>query len=307
MENPTLVVLTDRNDLDDQLFGTFARCQRSAAPDARAGRETATDLRELLQVASGGVVFTTIQKFLPEEKGDTLPAALRPAQHRRHRRRGPPQPVRLHRRLRPAPARRAAERLVHRLHRHADRADRQEHPGRLRRLHQHLRHPAGGRGRGDRADLLREPAGQAGAERGGAARRSTPSSRRSPRARRSSARRSSRRKWARAGGARRRRERLELVAAGPRRALRAAAGGDGRQGDDRLHEPAHLRRPLRRRSSRSARTGTSDDDEQGRDQGRHDRLGRPTRSAWQPHIRNKAAPRGAGQALQGRRTTRSSS
>ena len=38
MENPTLVVLTDRNDLDDQLFGTFARCQRPAAPDAGAGR-----------------------------------------------------------------------------------------------------------------------------------------------------------------------------------------------------------------------------------------------------------------------------
>ena len=39
MENPTLVVLTDRNDLDDQLFGTFSRCQRAAAPDAGAGRE----------------------------------------------------------------------------------------------------------------------------------------------------------------------------------------------------------------------------------------------------------------------------
>ncbi len=72
MENPTIVVLTDRNDLDDQLFGTFARCQRAAAPAAGAGRDRA-DLRELLTVAAGGVVFTTIQKFFPEEKGDRHP------------------------------------------------------------------------------------------------------------------------------------------------------------------------------------------------------------------------------------------
>ena len=71
MENPTLVVLTDRNDLDDQLFGQFQRCQNSAA-DARAGADRRA-LRELLPVASGGVVFTTIQKFLPE-KGEKMPA-----------------------------------------------------------------------------------------------------------------------------------------------------------------------------------------------------------------------------------------
>ena len=58
MENPTIVVLTDRNDLDDQLFTTFSRCR---------------DLRGKLSVESGGVVFTTIQKFFPEEKGDTHP------------------------------------------------------------------------------------------------------------------------------------------------------------------------------------------------------------------------------------------
>jgi type I restriction enzyme R subunit len=72
MANPTLVVLTDRNDLDDQLFGTFARChellrQRPVQAESRA------DLRRLLAVASGGVVFTTIQKFFPETKGDTFP------------------------------------------------------------------------------------------------------------------------------------------------------------------------------------------------------------------------------------------
>ncbi len=129
-------------------------------------------------------------EVLPRGEGRPPPGALRPAQHRRHRRRGAPQPVRLHRRLRPAHARRAAERLVHRLHRHADRADRREHPRRLRRLHQRLRHPARGRGRRHGADLLREPARQARAERVRAAAASTPSSRRRPRARRSSARRS---------------------------------------------------------------------------------------------------------------------
>ncbi|MGB2753532.1 MAG: type I restriction endonuclease subunit R [Phycisphaerae bacterium] len=72
MENPTLVVLTDRNDLDDQLFGTFSRSsellrQRPVQAESRA------HLRELLNVASGGIVFTTIQKFFPEEKGDHHP------------------------------------------------------------------------------------------------------------------------------------------------------------------------------------------------------------------------------------------
>ncbi len=72
MENPTVVVITDRNDLDDQLFGTFARCRDLLRqPPVRA--ENRTDLREKLRVASGGVVFTTIQKFFPEEKGDRHP------------------------------------------------------------------------------------------------------------------------------------------------------------------------------------------------------------------------------------------
>ncbi|MGH6628087.1 MAG: type I restriction endonuclease subunit R [Burkholderiaceae bacterium] len=72
MQNPTLVVLTDRNDLDDQLFGQFQRCHDilGQTPVQAANREK---LRELLAVASGGVVFTTIQKFLPE-KGEKMPA-----------------------------------------------------------------------------------------------------------------------------------------------------------------------------------------------------------------------------------------
>ena len=70
MENPTVVVLTDRNDLDDQLFGTFSRCQELLRqPPVQA--ESRADLRSKLSVNAGGVVFTTIQKFFPEEMGDT--------------------------------------------------------------------------------------------------------------------------------------------------------------------------------------------------------------------------------------------
>ena len=72
MENPTIVVLTDRNDLDDQLFSTFSRCQDLLRqPPTQA--ENRADLRSKLSVNAGGVVFTTVQKFFPEKKGDTHP------------------------------------------------------------------------------------------------------------------------------------------------------------------------------------------------------------------------------------------
>ncbi|VVB81470.1 Uncharacterised protein [uncultured archaeon] len=72
LDNPTIVVLNDRNDLDDQLFGTFGKSvellrQTPVHADTRA------DLKKMLKVASGGIVFTTIQKFLPEEKGAVHP------------------------------------------------------------------------------------------------------------------------------------------------------------------------------------------------------------------------------------------
>jgi type I restriction enzyme, R subunit len=72
MSNPTLVVLTDRNDLDDQLFGTFSSCKGllRQSPEQAASRD---HLQELLHVSSGGVIFTTIQKFLPESKGGKYP------------------------------------------------------------------------------------------------------------------------------------------------------------------------------------------------------------------------------------------
>lgn len=72
MENPTLVVLTDRNDLDDQLFGTFARCKELLRQEPVQAASRA-DLRSKLEVAAGGVVFTTIQKFFPAEGDDTHP------------------------------------------------------------------------------------------------------------------------------------------------------------------------------------------------------------------------------------------
>ncbi|MBK6617169.1 MAG: type I restriction endonuclease subunit R [Nitrosomonas sp.] len=66
LNNPTILVITDRNDLDDQLFDTFAACKQLLRQEPRQV-ENRQQLKELLRVASGGVIFTTIQKFQPEE------------------------------------------------------------------------------------------------------------------------------------------------------------------------------------------------------------------------------------------------
>ena len=76
MENPTLVILTDRNDLDEQLYDTFTNCQQLLRQEPQKA-ESRKDLRQLLKVASGGIVFTTIQKFMPMlddilSNGDTV-------------------------------------------------------------------------------------------------------------------------------------------------------------------------------------------------------------------------------------------
>jgi type I restriction enzyme R subunit len=73
MENPTVVVLTDRNDLDDQLFGQFDRCYEIVGQQPKQA-DSRDQLRDLLKVGSGGVVFTTIQKFMPQEKGERMHA-----------------------------------------------------------------------------------------------------------------------------------------------------------------------------------------------------------------------------------------
>jgi type I restriction enzyme R subunit len=72
MENPTLVFLTDRNDLDDQLFGQFQRCHEIVR-QTPVQAESVEHLRKLLNVASGGVVFTTMQKFIPDEPAGRAP------------------------------------------------------------------------------------------------------------------------------------------------------------------------------------------------------------------------------------------
>lgn len=72
MSNPTLVFITDRNDLDDQLFGeTFAPAR--ILPEMPQQAETRVDLRKKLLRASGGIIFTTLQKFAPGEDGDRNP------------------------------------------------------------------------------------------------------------------------------------------------------------------------------------------------------------------------------------------
>ena len=71
MENPTIVVITDRNDLDEQLFGTFAT-NSDLMRQTPVQAENREHLKECLRVASGGVVFTTIQKFEATDNGDAL-------------------------------------------------------------------------------------------------------------------------------------------------------------------------------------------------------------------------------------------
>jgi type I restriction enzyme R subunit len=72
LDNPTVVVLTDRNDLDGQLFETFGRCQ-DILRQKPVQAESRKQLQELLKVSSGGIVFTTIQKFFSEEDREKYP------------------------------------------------------------------------------------------------------------------------------------------------------------------------------------------------------------------------------------------
>ncbi|MCI2029721.1 MAG: type I restriction endonuclease subunit R, partial [Ancrocorticia sp.] len=72
MSNPTLVFITDRNDLDDQLFGEVFAPAR-ILPETPVQATTRTDLRAKLKRASGGIIFTTLQKFAPGEDGDANP------------------------------------------------------------------------------------------------------------------------------------------------------------------------------------------------------------------------------------------
>lgn len=72
LQNPTIVVVTDRNDLDGQLFGTFSACRDLLGEDPKQANSRG-ELRKLLERNAGGIIFTTIQKFSPEDEEDTLP------------------------------------------------------------------------------------------------------------------------------------------------------------------------------------------------------------------------------------------
>ncbi|HUC20361.1 MAG TPA: HsdR family type I site-specific deoxyribonuclease, partial [Candidatus Polarisedimenticolaceae bacterium] len=68
-KNPTIVMITDRNDLDDQLFETFANCSDLLRQSPKQATSS-SNLRELLRVESGGIIFTTNAKFLPDDSGE---------------------------------------------------------------------------------------------------------------------------------------------------------------------------------------------------------------------------------------------
>ena len=120
MENPTVVVLTDRNDLDGQLFGTFSRCQDPLKANADPGGEQDRPAAKIVgQHRRCG--FHHHSEILPRGAGRYPPPPIRPEEHRRHRRRGPPQPVRLHRRFRAPHARRPAQRVIPGIHRDSHR------------------------------------------------------------------------------------------------------------------------------------------------------------------------------------------
>ncbi len=72
LHNPTIVVVTDRNDLDGQLFGTFSACKELLGEDPKQA-ENRGDLRKLLDRQAGGIIFTTIQKFSLEDEEDSAP------------------------------------------------------------------------------------------------------------------------------------------------------------------------------------------------------------------------------------------
>jgi type I restriction enzyme R subunit len=72
LQNPTLVVLTDRNDLDDQLYGTFSLC-RDLIRQKPEQAENRDDLKRLLDRSAGGIVFTTVQKFMPAGNEESFP------------------------------------------------------------------------------------------------------------------------------------------------------------------------------------------------------------------------------------------
>jgi Type I site-specific restriction-modification system, R (restriction) subunit and related helicases len=72
LDNPTILVINDRNDLDDQLFGTFAAAHEFLQQNPEHA-ESRDDVRNYMSKNSGGIIFSTIQKFAPDDDEKTMP------------------------------------------------------------------------------------------------------------------------------------------------------------------------------------------------------------------------------------------
>ncbi len=270
MENPTIVVLTDRNDLDDQLFGTFSRCHDLLRqPPVQA--ESRAHLRELLSVAAGGVVFTTIHKFFPEEKGDRHPplserrniVVIADEAHRsqydfidgfaRHMRDALPNASFIGFTGTPIELADANTRAVFGDYISVYDIQRAVQDGATVPIYYESRLAKLALDEAERPKI--DPDFEEATEGEEVERKEKLKT-----------------KWAQLEAVVGSEKRLKLVAAGHRRALRDAARGDGRQGDGGLHEPAHLRGAVPR--ARAPAAGLAPRGRrQGRDQGRDDRLG----------------------------------
>ena len=271
MANPTVVVLTDRNDLDDQLFGTFARC-RDLLRQPPVQADSRADLRSKLAVEAGGVVFTTIQKFLPpsaapsprpsptgrgsREKGDRHPVlserrnivVIADEAHRsqydfidgfaRHMRDALPNASFIGFTGTPIELQDASTRAVfgdyisiYDIQRAVE--DKATVPiyyeSRLAKLAL------------DERERPRIDPGFEEATEGEEVDRKEKLKTR----------------WAQLEAVVGAEQRIGLVAGGHRRAFRAARRGHGRQGDGRLHEPAHLHQSVPRARAAASRTGTT--------------------------------------------------
>ena len=247
LENPTVVVLTDRNDLDDlddQLFGTFARCaDLLRQPPVQAASRA--DLRARLGVESGGVVFTTIQKFFPDDRGDRHPllserrnvVVIADEAHRsqydfldgyaRHLRDALPNASFIGFTGTPIDLADASTRAVFGDHISVYDIRRAVEDGATVPIY--LREPPGATGPRRGREAAHRPGLRGGDRRGGD---------RPPR--------EAEDEVGAARGDRRRGEAPRPRRPGRRGALRAPPGGDRRQGDGGLHEPPHLHRPLPR-------------------------------------------------------------
>ena len=170
----TFLIVTDRTELDDQIAGTFAACgELDENTRVRAGAEPRAPERAL---AGQRALHLHSDPEIRHGARRSLSGAVDPQRHHRHHRRGAPQPIRHSRRQH---ARRAAERRLHRLHRHAaDRRRGRAHAGGVRRLCVDLRLRPIRRRRRDGAALLREPAARAAADQQRTRRRDRPRHRR---------------------------------------------------------------------------------------------------------------------------------